>query len=206
LDCTRLGFAIWGSGIGDRYHVPLSTREHDHPWFRQLLILNDASSGGLLALVFPTLTLPRVTPGTLTRRSPPRLFTAAARAGLRPAPESRSRGAYPHLLCSFTTRIHRISDSLRASAAHIMSPNCRPPNCPQGCSPPCRRIAQVLCGNIAALRANGRLAFCRPEQGDCSNKRRPGRPKCVSERSPVPPIEDDQYRVDRNSVGRHQNG
>src|SRR5580693_5256109 len=49
--------------------------------------------------------LPRVTPGTLTRRSPPRLFTAAAPAGLRPAPESRSRGAYPHLLRSFTTRI-----------------------------------------------------------------------------------------------------
>jgi hypothetical protein len=44
-------------------------------------------------------------PGLFTRRSPPRLFTAAARAGLRPAPESRSRGARPHLLRSFTTRI-----------------------------------------------------------------------------------------------------
>jgi DNA-directed RNA polymerase specialized sigma24 family protein len=33
-----------------------------------------------------------------------RLFTAAARAGLRPAPESRSRGACPHRLRSFTTR------------------------------------------------------------------------------------------------------
>ena len=80
-------------------------RRHDPPWFRQRLISNDASSKGLLALVFPTLTCPGSCPGLFTRRSPPRLFTAAARAGLRPAPESRSRGAYPHLLCSFTTRI-----------------------------------------------------------------------------------------------------
>src|ERR1700722_18682899 len=55
---------------------------------------------GLLALVFPTLTCPGSCPGLFTRRSPPRLFTAAARAGLRPAPESRSRGAIPHLLRS----------------------------------------------------------------------------------------------------------
>src|SRR6202035_4671355 len=59
---------------------------------------------GLLPLVFPTLTCPESCPGLFTRRSPPRLFTAAARAGLRSAPESRSRGAYPHLLRSFTTR------------------------------------------------------------------------------------------------------
>jgi hypothetical protein len=80
-------------------------RRQHHPWFRQLLISNDASSKGLLTLVFPTLTCPGSCPGLCTRRSPPRLFTAAARAGLRPAPESRSRGACPHLLCSFTTRI-----------------------------------------------------------------------------------------------------
>jgi hypothetical protein len=52
----------------------------------------------------------------------PRLFTAAARAGLRLAPESRSQGACPHLLRSFTTRIHFTFYSFRASAAHIMSP------------------------------------------------------------------------------------
>jgi hypothetical protein len=57
------------------------------------------NSKGLLALVYPTLTCPGSRPGLFTRRSPPRLFTAAARAGLRPAPESRSRGARPHLLC-----------------------------------------------------------------------------------------------------------
>ena len=36
------------------------------------------------------------------QRSPPRLFTAAAWSGLRPAPESGSRGTYPHLSRSFT--------------------------------------------------------------------------------------------------------
>src|ERR1700678_1924007 len=95
-------------------------REHDHPWFRQHLIRNDASSDGLLALVFPTLTCPGSCPGLCTRRSPPRLFTAAARAGLRPAPESRSRGAYPHLLCSLTTRIsfHLPSVLLQHTCCH----------------------------------------------------------------------------------------
>ena len=39
----------------------------------------------------------RITSELFIRRSPPRLFTAAARTGLRPAPESRSRGAVPHL-------------------------------------------------------------------------------------------------------------
>ena len=101
-------------------------RRHDHPWFRQLLIINDASSMGLLALVFPTLTCPGSCPGLFTRRSPPRLFTAAARVGLRPAPESRSRGAHPHLLRSFTTRFSFHSHSFRASAAHIMSPYLSP--------------------------------------------------------------------------------
>ena len=68
-------------------------------------VCNDASSKGSLALVFPTLSCPRSCPGLFTRRSPPRLFTAAARAGLRSAPESRSRGAHPHLLRNFTTRV-----------------------------------------------------------------------------------------------------
>ncbi len=45
----------------------------------------------------------RFHPNFFIRRSPPQLFTAAARTGLRPAPESRSRGADPHLSRSFTT-------------------------------------------------------------------------------------------------------
>src|SRR5271165_5198372 len=35
-----------------------------------------------------------VSPELFIRRSPPRLFTAATRTGLRPAPESRSRGGW----------------------------------------------------------------------------------------------------------------
>src|SRR5258708_23865117 len=58
---------------------------------------------GLVSLVFRTLTCSRSRLELLIRRSPPRLFTAAARTGLRPAPESRSRGAIPHLSRSFTT-------------------------------------------------------------------------------------------------------
>ena len=59
---------------------------------------------GLLPLGFRTPTCPRSIPGLLIRRSPPRLLTAAARTGLRPAPESRSRWAYHHLLRSFAPR------------------------------------------------------------------------------------------------------
>src|SRR5215470_14442910 len=32
--------------------------------------------------------------------TPPRLFTVAACGSLKPAPDGRPRGAYPHLLCS----------------------------------------------------------------------------------------------------------
>src|SRR3954454_2682760 len=32
--------------------------------------------------------------------TPPRLFTVAACGGLKPTPDGRLRGAYPHLLCS----------------------------------------------------------------------------------------------------------
>jgi hypothetical protein len=57
----------------------------------------------------------------LLQRSPPRLFTAAAWSGLGPAPESRSRGALPHLSRSFTASS---TSFLTASAAHL-------PTCPQ---------------------------------------------------------------------------
>src|SRR5271165_7622354 len=60
----------------------------------------------------------RVSPELFIRRSPPRLFTAATRTGLRPAPESRSRGAVPHHSRSFTIRCQFIANSFRASAAH----------------------------------------------------------------------------------------
>ena len=66
-------------------------------------LLNDASSMGSLSFVFRMHTCSRSCLELLFQRSPPRLFTAAAWSGLRPAPESRSRGACPHLSRSFTT-------------------------------------------------------------------------------------------------------
>jgi hypothetical protein len=71
--------------------------------FDDIKLLNDASSMGLLSFVFRMHTCSRSCLELLLQRSPPRLFTAAAWSGLRPAPESRSRGACPHLSRSFTT-------------------------------------------------------------------------------------------------------
>src|SRR3954467_2001109 len=48
--------------------------------------------------------LPKVILGLLLQPSRPRLLTAAAWSGLGPAPEGRSRGAYPHLSRSLSTR------------------------------------------------------------------------------------------------------
>ena len=47
----------------------------------------------------------RVVLALFLQRSLPRLFTAAAWSGLRSAPESRSRGAFPHLSRSLFTRL-----------------------------------------------------------------------------------------------------
>jgi hypothetical protein len=71
--------------------------------FDDAKVLNDASSVGSLSFVFRMHTCSRSCLELLFQRSPPRLFTAAAWSGLRPAPESRSRGACPHLSRSFTT-------------------------------------------------------------------------------------------------------
>ena len=60
---------------------------------------------GLLTLVFWILTCPKSCLRLFTRRPPPRLLNAAARAGLRPAPESRSRWAYHHLPRSCKARL-----------------------------------------------------------------------------------------------------
>ena len=77
--------------------------------FDDIKLLNDASSMGLLSFVFRMHTCSRSCLELLLQRSPPRLFTAAAWSGLRPAPESRSRGARPHLLRSFTTRFSSLA-------------------------------------------------------------------------------------------------
>ena len=73
-----------------------------HPQFRHRLWNFDTSS----AVCFRS---PLRTPpdGMLSRlllqRSPPSLLTIAACSGLRPAPDCRPRGAYPHLLDSSTS-------------------------------------------------------------------------------------------------------
>jgi hypothetical protein len=71
--------------------------------FDDAKLLNDASSVGSLSFVFRMHTCSRSCLELLFQRSPPRLFTAAAWSGLRPAPASRSRGTCPHLSRSFTT-------------------------------------------------------------------------------------------------------
>src|SRR6266700_3133936 len=72
--------------------------------FDDAKILNDASSMGSLSFVFRMHTCSRSCLELLLQRSPPRLFTAAAWSGLRPAPASRSRGTCPHLSRSSTPR------------------------------------------------------------------------------------------------------
>src|ERR1019366_9382131 len=67
-----------------------------------------------------TLTCPRSRLELLIRRSPPRLFTAAARTGLEPAPESRSRWACHHLLRSFTIRLSVHIEPLSVPLQHTL--------------------------------------------------------------------------------------
>src|SRR6266481_2368982 len=64
--------------------------------------------------------LPKVFLELSLQRSPPRLFTAAAWSGLGPAPESRSRGALPHLSRSCTTQISLRTDTLHVSLQHTL--------------------------------------------------------------------------------------
>jgi len=85
--------------------------------FDDIWILNDASSKGLLSFVSRLRTCSRCYLALLLQRSPPRPFTAAAWRGLRSAPESRSRGAHPHLLHSFTTYLPPFRLSLQHTGA-----------------------------------------------------------------------------------------
>src|SRR5262245_5853113 len=84
---------------------------------------------GLLSLVSRVHTCSGSCPELLFQRSRPRLLTVAAWNGLGPAPESRSRGAHPHLSRSCKTRFFSIHVVVLPffsclSAAHSIS---RPP-------------------------------------------------------------------------------
>src|ERR1700741_4726843 len=57
-------------------------------------------------------------PRAFLQRSRPRLLTAAAWSGLRPAPESRSRGAHPHLPRSCTTPVYLMLPPFCVSLQH----------------------------------------------------------------------------------------
>ena len=59
----------------------------------------------------------RVEPDLFPTRSPPRLLSAAAVGGLKPAPVHRLRGARPHLSCSLATRSNRF---VRAPSWHTI--------------------------------------------------------------------------------------
>ena len=87
------------------------------PGFDGASIANDASSAGSLSFVFRILTCSGSCPELLLQRSLPRSFAAAAWSGLGPAPESRSRGASPHLPRSFTTSLW-LTSFHSVSAAH----------------------------------------------------------------------------------------
>jgi hypothetical protein len=73
------------------------------PGFGDIWIFNDASSMGLLSFVSRTHTCSRYFLELWLQRSPLWLFTTAAWSGLRPAPESRSRG--PSLIFSAASRL-----------------------------------------------------------------------------------------------------
>ena len=90
------------------------------PGFDGASIANDASSAGSLSFVFRILTCSGSCPELLLQRSPPRSFAAAAWSGLGPAPESRSRGASPHLSRSFKTSL-LLTSFHSVSAAHMNS-------------------------------------------------------------------------------------
>ena len=89
--------------------------------FGDARVLNDASSMGSLSFVFRTHTCSGSCPELLFQRSRPRLLTVAAWNGLGPAPESRSRGAHPHLSRSCTTRFISCCSPFYVSLQHTES-------------------------------------------------------------------------------------
>ena len=82
----------------DRYPLDLSWCRDSHQFWRRLYVF-DTSSDGSLALVSLIHNWSRLA-GPFPQRSPPWLLTTAAWGALKPAPASRLRGTYPHLLYS----------------------------------------------------------------------------------------------------------
>ena len=104
-----------------RHPTDLSQRSFTASGFDDVKVLNDASSKGLLSLVSQTRTCLGTCPKLLLQCSRPRLLTAAAWSGLGPAPESRSRGARPHLSRSCTTLLQSMLPPFYVSLQHTAS-------------------------------------------------------------------------------------
>ena len=124
------------------------------------MVLNDASSAGLVSLVSQTHTCPGSCPALLLQRSRPRLFTAAAWSGLRPAPESRSRGAHPHLSRSCTTRFISYCPPFYVSLQHTAS---RPVGLHHQ---PLLELSMTLSRHSAPIRQTCRSFQCASGRGD----------------------------------------
>ena len=95
-------------------------QEDDTPLVLTTLSTSRRFIGGFAFARLSDAYLFKVLPELCLQRSRPRLLNAAAWSGLRPAPESRSRGAIPHHHRSFSAQNIRPcrSSFLRASAAH----------------------------------------------------------------------------------------
>jgi hypothetical protein len=102
VECIKPGRAV-GNGCRCTRRPNIWHAEFITSGFGGTSIANDASSKGSLPFVFRILTCSGSCPELLLQRSPPWSFATAAWSGLGPAPESRSRGASPHLSRSFTT-------------------------------------------------------------------------------------------------------
>jgi hypothetical protein len=82
-------------------------------------LVDDASSKGSLSFDSLIPTCPEY-PQALPQRSPPCLLNTAAWGGLKPAPESRLRGTYPHLPCSFATACRFMLTPLAVCLRHTV--------------------------------------------------------------------------------------
>src|SRR5437867_863923 len=71
-------------------------RDWKRPWFRQRLAFSIRLQRFACAHLLETY-LTRSAPRLFPLRSPPRLLNAAAGGGLKPPPERRLRGTFPHL-------------------------------------------------------------------------------------------------------------
>ena len=101
LDQVHVTFMPDAAQAVNRFPLSLSWRPASTPVLTPSLIFRHLISDSL-ALISLILTWHGLLPCLFLNAHHKRLFTYAAWGGLKPAPVSRLRGAYPHLLCSCT--------------------------------------------------------------------------------------------------------